>query len=193
MNTNRLTQEEKDILLHLARQALEYGVRGERLPILNIKSLPPRLQADGSSFVTLTLHGQLRGCIGSLEPYQPLVEDVQEHAIAAALSDYRFTPVQPEELADIHIEVSCLTVPQPLEYDNPGDLLAKLHPNVDGVVLRDGGRRATFLPQVWENLPDKVEFLEHLCLKMGASPNLWQQKKLNVLVYEVEEFHEPVK
>lgn len=190
MEPDRLTQQEKETLLKLARQALEHGVRGEPLPPLDLKALPPRLQANGASFVTLTVGGQLRGCIGALEPYQPLAEDVREHAIAAALSDYRFPPVQPEELPRIHIEVSRLTLPRPLEYTDADDLLEKLRPGVDGVVLRDGGRRATFLPQVWQSLPDKVEFLEHLCLKMGASPNLWRQKKLTVLVYEVEEFHE---
>lgn len=191
METDRLSQQEKEILLQLARQALECGVRGEPLPRLDLPSLPPRLQADGASFVTLTKHGQLRGCIGALEPYQPLAEDVREHAIAAALSDYRFPPVQPDELPHIHIEVSRLTLPRPLEHDSPDDVLAKLRPGVDGVVLRDGPRRATFLPQVWQSLPDKEQFLEHLCLKMGVSPDLWRHKKLTVLTYEVEEFHEP--
>lgn len=190
MDTDRLTQEEKDILLRLARQALECGVRGEPLPRLDLPSLPPRLQADGASFVTLTLHGQLRGCIGALEPYQPLAEDVREHAVAAALSDYRFPPVQPAELPYIHIEISRLTIPRPLEYAGAEDLLAKLRPGRDGVVLRDGARRATFLPQVWRTLPDKEDFLEHLCMKMGASPDLWRRKPLTVLTYEVEEFHE---
>lgn len=190
MGTDQLTREEKNILLHLARQALECAVRGERPSRLDLKSLPPRLQAEGASFVTLTIHGQLRGCIGALETYQPLAEDVREHAIAAALSDYRFPPVQPEELSNIHLEVSRLTVPRPLEYAGPDDLLAKLRPGVDGIVLRDGAQRATFLPQVWDTLPDKEEFLEHLCMKMGASPVLWRQKKLTVLVYQVEEFHE---
>lgn len=189
MEDDVLTQEEKDTLLKLARQALECGVRGEHLPALDLKLLTPRLQAQGTSFVTLTMHAALRGCIGALEPYQPLAEDVREHAIAAALSDYRFPPVQPEDLDHIHIEVSRLTVPRRLDYTDAEDLLSKLRPRVDGIVLRDSGRRATFLPQVWESLPDKVEFLEHLCLKMGASPNVWRQKKLDVLIYEVEEFH----
>lgn len=193
MDTDSLTGEEKDILLELARQALESGVRGERLPRLELKSLPPRLRSDGASFVTLRLHGDLRGCIGALEPYQPLAEDVREHAIAAALSDYRFPPVQPDELPHIHIEVSRLTVPRPLDYTGPDDLLSKLRPGQDGVVLRAGGRRATFLPQVWDSIPDKAEFLNHLCMKMGVLPALWRQKHLTVLVYEVEEFHEKVK
>ena len=188
--TDGLTADDKQVLLRLARQALESGVRGEKLPPLNRESLSPCLRADGAAFVTLTEGGQLRGCIGALEAYQPLAEDVREHAIAAALSDYRFPPVQVSELKGIHIEVSRLTAPVALEYAGPEDLVAKLRPGVDGVILRDGNRRATFLPQVWEQLPDVEEFLAHLCNKMGASPDLWRRKHLDVQIYQVEEFHE---
>ena len=188
--SDRLTTEEKQTLLHLARQAIEAGVRGEKLPPLDWGALSPRLHEDGAAFVTLTERGELRGCIGALEPYQPLAEDVREHAIAAALNDYRFPPVQSAELDRIHIEVSRLTVPIPLEYTSPEDLLSKLNPHVDGVVLRDGPRRATFLPQVWEKLPNPEDFLDNLCYKMGAPANLWRRKHLDVLVYQVEEFQE---
>jgi AmmeMemoRadiSam system protein A len=188
--TDQLTLEEKQTLLRLARQSLELGVRGEKLPPLDWDSLSPTLRADGASFVTLTEHGDLRGCIGALEAYQPLVEDVREHAVAAALNDYRFPPVQVAELIGISLEVSRLTAPVPLEYTSPEDLVAKLRPGVDGVILRDGGRRATFLPQVWEKLPDAENFLDNLCHKMGDSPNLWRHKHLEVLTYQVEEFHE---
>jgi AmmeMemoRadiSam system protein A len=190
MAEDKLTAEEKQTLLDLARQALEGGVRGEKLPPLDLESLPPRLQEQGASFVTLTITGDLRGCIGALDPYQPLAEDVREHAVAAALQDYRFPNVQPEELPQIEIEVSRLTHPVHLGYTNPEDLLSKLHPGIDGVVLRDGPRRATFLPQVWEKLPNPAEFLDHLCYKMGAAPDTWRKKHLEVLVYQVEEFHE---
>jgi AmmeMemoRadiSam system protein A len=187
---DQLTPEEKSSLLRLARQALESGVHGSSLPPLDDASLTPALRAEGASFVTLTVHGNLRGCIGALEPYQPLAEDVREHAVAAALQDYRFHPVQPGELAGIEIEVSRLTVPVPLDYADAADLLSRLHPGVDGVILRDGVRRATFLPQVWEKIPDPSEFLENLCYKMGAAPDIWKRKKLEVLIYHVEEFHE---
>ncbi len=188
--TDRLTDDEKQTLLRLARQALELGVRGEKLPPLDWDTLSPTLRADGASFVTLTEGGNLRGCIGALEACQPLAEDVREHAIAAALNDYRFPPVQVAELDGIRIEVSRLTAPVPLEYSSPEDIIAKLRPGVDGVVLRDGSRRATFLPQVWEKLPNAEEFLDNLCYKMGDSPDLWKRKHLDVLVYQVEEFHE---
>lgn len=186
----RLSDEERAVLLQLARQALERGVNGlVPLPI-PLDEQSPRLREPGATFVTLTKKGLLRGCIGALEPYQSLVKDVQEHAIAAAMNDYRFPPVRPEELDDIDIEISYLSPSQPLIYETPQELLTKLRPNVDGVILRDGMRRATFLPQVWEKIPQPTEFLAHLCQKMGASPDLWTRKKLDVLVYQVEEFHE---
>ncbi len=112
MIPDKLTPEEKQILLKLARRSLEEGVRGRPLPNIDPAVLTPALRAEGASFVTLTVHGDLRGCIGALEPYQPLAEDVREHAVAAALEDYRFPQVQENELAKIQIEVSRLTIPQ---------------------------------------------------------------------------------
>ncbi|MFH2102259.1 MAG: AmmeMemoRadiSam system protein A [Chloroflexota bacterium] len=187
---DQLNQEEKDLLLKLARQAIDHHVRGQSLPDLDPALLTPRLHADGASFVTLTAHGSLRGCIGALDPYQSLVEDVREHAVAAASEDYRFPPVQENELSEIKIEISRLTAPVRLDYTDSANLLAIIRPGVDGIVLRDGWRRATFLPQVWDKVPDKAEFLSSLCLKMGADPDTWKNKHLDVLVYQVEEFHE---
>jgi uncharacterized protein len=111
----KLTLEEQKILLRLAREAIEHGVKGEELPLLDQTSLPGSLREEGSSFITLTVRGQLRGCIGSLDPYQSLAEDVREHAIASALKDPRFPPVKEDELNGILIEVSRLTRPIPLE------------------------------------------------------------------------------
>jgi hypothetical protein len=187
---DRLTSEEKLILLRLARTTLERGVRGEELPPVDLKGVTPHLKEPGASFITLTIAGELRGCIGALEAYQPLVQDVREHALAAALEDPRFPPVRPEELDQIEIEISRLTPPQNLEYQDAADLVRQLRPNVDGVILRDGPRRATFLPQVWEKIPDKAEFLDALCAKMGAARDTWRHKHLEVLTYQVEEFHE---
>jgi len=190
MNT-QLSLEEQQTLLHMAREAMEYGVRGKKLPPLDEKKLSTHLLEQGTSFITLTIRGQLRGCIGGLEARQPLVKDVREHAIAAALEDPRFPPVREDELSRIQIEVSRLTRPVPLEYKDAADLLSKLRPHVDGVILRDAfGRRATFLPQVWEKIPDAAEFMNNLCYKMGVSDNVWRIKHFEVLVYQVEEFHE---
>jgi AmmeMemoRadiSam system protein A len=188
---DKLTIKEQQLLLRLAREAMEREVKGEALPPLDELSLPPRLREEGSSFITLTVRGELRGCIGSLEPHQSLAQDVREHAVAAALKDPRFPPVREEELSGIKIEVSRLTRPIPLEYKDAEDLLSKLCPYIDGVVMREGSyRRATFLPQVWEKISDPAEFLSSLCYKMGADPDLWRLKHLDVLIYHVEEFHE---
>lgn len=187
---DELTLEERKTLLRLARDAMERGVKGEALPPLDESSLTNPLRENGASFVTLTVHGQLRGCIGTLEPYQSLAEDVREHAVAAALEDPRFPAVSEHELSGIQIEVSRLTRPIPLEYKDAHDLLSKLCPHVDGVILRDAFQRATFLPQVWEKIPDPVDFLNNLCYKMGVDPHLWRKKHLDVLIYHVEEFHE---
>jgi uncharacterized protein len=189
--SNSLTHNEKQTLLKLARESLECAVNGKGLPALAAAQLTPALQAEGASFVTLTVHGNLRGCIGALEPYQPLADDVREHAAAAGLNDYRFPPVTAGELGEIEIEISRLTIPTPLAYANAEDLLGKLRPGVDGVILKDGPfRRATFLPQVWEKIPDAAEFLDNLCYKMGSPPDTWRRKNLEVLVYQVEEFRE---
>jgi AmmeMemoRadiSam system protein A len=189
-NQDRLTPEERSMLLTQARLSIEAGVNEKPLKTLNLEDFPDKLRKPGVVFVTLTINGDLRGCVGALEAYQPLVNDVREHALAAALQDFRFPPVRPDELENIEIEISRLTTPQPLTYKNADDLLRKLRPGIDGVVLKDGMRRATFLPQVWEKLPSSEIFLDHLCQKMGAPANLWRQRKLDVLIYQVEEFHE---
>jgi uncharacterized protein len=188
--SDQLTDGEKQTLLRLAREAMENGVRGKKLLPLDKNSLTPILLENGASFVTLMIDDNLRGCIGALEVHQPLVEDVREHAIAAALDDPRFPPVEENELNRIRLEVSRLTAPHPLEYSSSEDLLAKLNPHIDGVILKDGLRRATFLPQVWEQIPNPTDFLQRLCAKMGAKPNLWRDKKLQVFIYQAEEFHE---
>lgn len=188
--SDHLSQEEKAILLRLARQAITAAVLQQVLPALELEALSEHLRFNGVTFVTLFKAGTLRGCVGAMEAYQPLALDVCEHAIAAALHDYRFPPVQAEELGALRIEISRLTPPLKLDYENDQDLLAKLRPGVDGVLIKDGYRRATFLPQVWEKLPDPAEFLDHLCLKMGAPESTWRYRKLDVYLYEVEEFQE---
>ena len=191
MNLEPLSEREKELLLLLARRSVEAAAAGLPLPELSPEDISPRLLEPRATFVTLTeADGALRGCIGALEAFQPLVEDVREHAAAAAVQDYRFQHVRSAEVAGLHIEISCLTEPRELVYENPDDLPDLLIPGVDGVTLREGRQRATFLPQVWETLPDPEIFLTHLCQKMGVNSNLWRKKKLKVQVYQVEEFHE---
>jgi AmmeMemoRadiSam system protein A len=190
--SRKLNALEQQQLLKIARKAILNSTKGDPLETINFSSYSSELTDQGASFVTLTevRNGNLRGCIGTLEAYQPLILDVQKHAVEAALEDYRFPPVSFEEVESLKIEISRLSVPVELDYEKPQELIKLLRPGVDGVVIRDGKMRATFLPQVWEKVPNVEDFLAHLCIKMGAPANLWQRKKIQVLIYQVEEFQE---
>lgn len=190
MTNQELTEKEKQYLLRLARQTITAAAARQKPPRPPESDLTPALLAPGAVFVTLTIAGELRGCIGSLQAFRPLWEDVQAHAFDASMNDYRFMPVGEEEVPLLEIEISQLTPPEPLAYASPESLPTHLKPNIDGVVLRDGARSATFLPQVWEQLPDAAQFLGQLCLKMGAPADLWKRKMLQVSIYHVNEFHE---
>lgn len=185
-----LTSDEKSMLLRLAREALQATASGRSLPPVDLTTLPEKLRAPAASFVTLTRGGMLRGCIGGLQAQLPLGEDVRQHAVAAALDDFRFPPVQPNEVDEIEIEVSVLNEPRPLMYESPDHLVQLLRPGVDGVILSSGVHRATFLPQVWEKVPEAELFLSMLCEKAGLSSDAWRQADLQVYTYQVASFHE---
>jgi AmmeMemoRadiSam system protein A len=185
-----LAPEDRERLLRLARETIAGQARGEGVPDVDLDAVSEDLRRDAASFVTLTKHGQLQGCIGSLEARQPLVLDVRDNAIGAAFRDPRFPPVNAGEVDDLHIEISVLSHPEPLSYDAPQDLIAKLRPGVDGVVIERGWNRATFLPQVWEKLPDPNEFLQHLCLKAYLPADAYKRPGLDVYTYQVEKFEE---
>ena len=158
-----------NILLTLARNAIASRLGQPTQPVGD----SPELHAPGATFVTLTQHGQLRGCIGSLEAWRPLGQDVRENALAAAFRDPRFPPLDHEELAFTRVEVSLLDVPKPMEFAGEADALARLRPGIDGLILSYGHRRATFLPQVWESLPDRQQFMAHLKMKAGLPADFW--------------------
>lgn len=186
-----LDTQTRRLLLELARSAIEKELTGATSLAVSIEDAPPALHQDGASFVTLHKRsGALRGCIGSLAARRPLIEDVQANAKAAAFQDPRFPPLREEEMEDIVIEVSILSAPEPLPYDGPEELLEKLRPNVDGVVLERGWHRATFLPQVWEQLPEPEKFLTHLCYKAGLPPDAWRNQDVKISTYQVEKFSE---
>ncbi|MBN2085952.1 MAG: AmmeMemoRadiSam system protein A [Anaerolineales bacterium] len=185
-----LSEECKRKLLAIARDSIAVQLNDKIEPRLDLESLPPELQVPGASFVTLTRDGNLRGCIGSLEARQPLAADVHEHAGDAAFRDFRFPPLTQSELDDLHIEISVLSAPVPLPYSHPEALPALLHPGQDGIILARGMRRATFLPQVWDQIPDPYSFLDMLCEKMGFDYDLWRREKLEVSIYHVESFEE---
>ena len=181
-----LTADAKEYLLRLARQSLEACVNRTLAP--KPENVPESVKAKQGCFVTLTKGGNLRGCIGYLEGIKPLYEAVIENAQNAALSDPRFPGVSSEELPSIVIEISALTPPRIVEYKNPQDLLDKLAPGQDGIILQKGFHQSTYLPQVWEQLPDKVQFLENLSLKGGMDPDGW--KSATVKRYRAIHFQE---
>lgn len=172
-------------LLALARRAIIDGLGGPAMiaaaPTENTPGEPPEvsslvgamLQAPGATFVTLTADGELRGCIGSLEPYRPLADDVTANARAAAFSDYRFPSLTARELSSLCVEVSLLGPAEPLAASSEAEAIAQLEPGRDGIILAADGRRATFLPQVWESLPDPEDFLAHLKRKAGLPADCW--------------------
>lgn len=184
------TDGQKKFLLSLARETIKAASAKKPLPNIDESKLSPVLKEKKACFVTLTKNGHLRGCIGHIYPVEPLYKAVIENAQAAAIFDARFTPVRPSEVDQIEIEISILTEPQPLLYDSVDDLLAKLRPGIDGVILNVDDRRSTFLPQVWEQLPDKVDFLNNLSLKAGALPDAWRKPSTKVYTYQVEKFKE---
>lgn len=171
IQNSKLRISDRRFLLNLARKAIEYFL--ETGKILEIEEVPEELRKERACFVTLTKNEELRGCIGDIEAYQPLYKDVIKNAIAAAFYDCRFEPVGKGELKDLEIEISVLNQPSRETPCEAGEIKKG-----DGVVLEKDGRRAVFLPQVWEELPKKEEFLRHLALKAGLEQDAWKDAPL---------------
>ena len=188
--TETFTQEQRRFLLGLARRTVREVTSTGRLPEVSADGLDASLTATRGCFVTLTKGGTLRGCIGHIQPVMPLYQAIIDNARRAAIRDPRFLPVSAREAGELEIEISVLTVPQPLAFSSPDDLLHRLHVHEDGVVLRIGDRGATYLPQVWEQLPDKVDFLDSLAEKAGCSRRDWRGPGVTVAIYHVESFKE---
>jgi len=186
---SELTDKDKKALLRLARSVITAElVKGS--VIERPKELSPATAEKRGCFVTLHKKGALRGCIGTIEPIKPLISGVEDNALNSAFRDPRFPGVTAEELPLIDIEISVLTVPVILDRKDGEDLKNKLKPGVHGVILSQGWRSSTFLPQVWEQLPDKQLFLEHLCQKGGMGKDCWQDKDTVVKIYQAEYFSE---
>lgn len=182
--------KEKKYLLDLARRSIRHYLETGKSLKAAVEELPSEKVKDKlACFVTLTMGGQLRGCIGHILPMQELYKDVIENAVSAAFEDPRFYPLSKEELDKIKIEISVLTVPAPLKFSTPEELIKKLRPKIDGVILKRGRQQATFLPQVWEELSNPKEFLGHLCLKAGLEEECWRGD-LDVETYQAEAFGE---
>lgn len=188
--TQGLTPGERRHLLRFARETLREVTATGRLPEVPATDITPALLERRACFVTLTERSALRGCIGNLTPEMPLYRAVLENTRSAALHDPRFPAVTEREVGQLEIEISVLTEPQPLAYSSPEDLLANLRPHRDGVVLRMGSAVATYLPQVWDDLPDKAAFLDSLARKAGRRAGDWRRPDTSVLIYHVESFKE---
>jgi AmmeMemoRadiSam system protein B/AmmeMemoRadiSam system protein A len=189
-----LTAQQGAALVVLARQTLarHFGETITPAAAQELETLlaDQALQACCGTFVTLTINNQLRGCIGNLTATAPIVSGVRDNALNAALHDPRFAPLGQMELDAVHIEVSVLSEPVPLAYTDSDDLLSRLRPGIDGVIIKKGSASATFLPQVWEQLSRPEAFLSHLCLKAGLPSDQWREEDLSVMVYQVQYFEE---
>lgn len=178
------------ILLQIAKTAIlsqfnaSYSI--DKSAILNNY---PYLAEKGAAFVTLKYDNDLRGCIGSVVPHQSLLDDITHNAISAAFKDPRFNALDINELSYLSLEISVLSKPEILEYKDYADLVQKVRPNVDGLILQYGRYHGTFLPQVWEQLPTPSLFLEHLSQKAGANPDIYN-KHPNISRYEVQHIEE---
>ena len=186
----RLTEEEGKYLLSVARKTIDRALSGKEGPEKGGTDLSPLFDEQRGTFVTLTIRGNLRGCIGHIIPQEALIEGVRINAINAALKDPRFRPLSKNEWKRVKIEISILTEPKPLSYSDADDLLKKLRPGIDGVIIKKGYHQSTFLPQVWDQLPRKEEFLNHLCLKAGLDGDEWKKGRIEVSTYQAQAFEE---
>lgn len=185
-----LNKEDQLVLYNVAKEAIKAKLLQKAIPSIALNNYAKSLTDIKCCFVTLTLHNELRGCIGALEPYQALVLDVCDHAIAAAFNDPRFPPLKAEEYNDIALEISVLDTPTPISFANEQDLLDQIQEGEDGLILEDGGHRGTFLPAVWESLPNKQDFWKHLKQKAGLPADHWSST-ITVRRYRTQKIETP--
>ncbi len=187
-----LTQPDIEHLFDIARTALHKTiVAGEHHWQPDLNALPRPLRQPAATFVTLHTDGKLHGCIGSVEPRLPMAWDVAKNAIAAARHDPRFPVLRPDELERTEVEISILSPLQEVPYESIADLLGKIRPGVDGVMVERGWQRGLLLPQVWKQIPEPREFLGHVALKAGASPDLYLDPQTKVYIFQVHSFTQP--
>ena len=168
-----LTKSQQTVLLNLARESIVHGLKTGKPLKINLDEYAPELTVPRATFVTLERRQQLRGCIGMLEAVRPLAEDVAENAFAAAFCDRRFLPLADDELADLELHISILSPAEEMTFGSESELIAQLRPNIDGLIIKEGGHRATFLPSVWESLSVPKQFLQQLKLKAGLPASYW--------------------
>lgn len=171
--TNQYNDENRKILLNLAKESILHGLNTGRPLTVDLAQFPPELIERCATFVTLEKQGQLRGCIGMLEAVRPLAQDICENAFSAAFRDPRFPPLDETELEVLEIHLSILSSPEPMIFTSENDLISQIRPNVDGLILEEGSYRGTFLPSVWESFPAPRQFLRRLKQKAGLPPDFW--------------------
>lgn len=181
------TPAEQEMLLQLARESIIHGLIVECPLHIDTSNYPSRLQNELACFVTLNRNGALRGCIGHLEATQPLVKDVVGNAFSAAFHDPRFPQLTEAEMIGLEIDVSILSTSKPIEFASEQDLLIQLRPGIDGLILKHGIHQGTFLPSVWESLPEAASFLNQLKRKAGLAPDFWSNDIL-IMRYTTESF-----
>ncbi len=187
---NTVSAETKGrILLQIARASIAEALGIDYMPTKNISEDAPWLQEKGACFITLTQQGQLRGCIGTLEAHRSLLEDVKANARAAAFKDTRFSPLTAGEFANTQLEISLLSAMQKIDFSSEADALAQLQPDIDGLVFEYSYHRSTFLPQVWQQLPDRKDFMAHLKQKAGLSADFWSDE-VELFRYTVSKWKE---
>lgn len=189
---SEFNSELRNIMLATAAASIRFGLQHQQLMSVSPEDYPHALQQQRACFVTLHHQSQLRGCIGNLLAIQPLIIDVVHNAYAAAFSDPRFTPLNPQEYPDLDLHISILSVPEAMEINNEKDLLKNLRQGIDGLILEEGLHRATFLPSVWEQLPETKEFVNQLKRKAGLSPQYWSEH-MKVSRYSTESFSAPMR
>jgi AmmeMemoRadiSam system protein A len=182
-----LNDSQKAELLKLARASIQEGLKSGHPLRLDLQQFEPPLTKKTATFVTLELNGQLRGCIGMLEAARPLAVDITENAFAAAFRDPRFPPLSAAEYADLDVHISILSPSEAIDFVSEADLVAQLHPGIDGLILLEGSWRGTFLPSVWEQLPNPTQFLRHLKQKAGLPADYWSDT-LKIFRYRTEMF-----
>jgi AmmeMemoRadiSam system protein A len=175
-----LNKEYQKQLLDVAKSSIQHGLQTGRPLKVNLADFPDALTEHRATFVTLQIHQQLRGCIGMLEAVRPLAEDIAENAFLAAFKDPRFPPLADDEFSELEIHLSILTPAEPVSFKSEQDLITLLQPGIDGLILEEGRKRGTFLPSVWEQLPEPDQFLRHLKQKAGLAPNYWSE---NIKIY----------
>lgn len=185
-----LNEKEKLFLLKLARDSIKYFLENGKAMTFNAKLPSKKLEEKIATFVTLTENGELRGCVGHLEPVYPLYVDVIKNSVSAAFDDFRFKRMERDEIDNIKIELSVLSVPRKLDYSTAEELLKKIEIGKDGIIIKYKSYKATFLPQVWEQIPNKEVFLSQLCIKALLSSDFWRDGKLEVYKYRVMHFEE---